>query len=226
MTRETFSRKDREEFFAAIKDGDNHTVEAFIKAGYPLDQRNEADNTELACCFVYRQPAIAEFLLNNGADPDASCHNGGSALLIALKCGYDDFAARMIARGACFDEKAANKKDEFPAKFIRNNKMPLSYLAMWRRMTPEERAHDLCHEIVRRDNFSLLKRLVEKEGADVLSIRDRLQKSLEDADWLRPAQTRAYLEALWKEAGLKAVSKAANAPTARPVHPLPRLRIR
>lgn len=65
----------RSELYDAACDGDLQKVKDRVAAGDPIDETWNLSGTALECAAGNRHVAVAKFLLEHGADPDAKCGN-------------------------------------------------------------------------------------------------------------------------------------------------------
>lgn len=82
----------------ATKDGDLPGLQTSIKDGLSVNARDLSGNSLMAIALMNRQPKIAEYLLNHGADPDIQGTNGFTPLFLSIQTKEEDLALSMIKK--------------------------------------------------------------------------------------------------------------------------------
>lgn len=85
---------------AAVAEGDIEAVEGFLQTGAPVEERNVDGHTPLALAILGRHLAIARCLVQHGADFNARCKYGFTALHRAIRTEQPDLVAWLLGRGA------------------------------------------------------------------------------------------------------------------------------
>ena len=132
-TDETASDSDREDLVASVRGGDLDSVRQLLEQG---SDGNTADSqfgvTPLAWAALHGNLAVAELLLNSGADVNARNQDGTTALHSAVFLGRPSMAALLIERGA--DVNARNQRGETPSDVLDVNLQITRGLAAWLRI--------------------------------------------------------------------------------------------
>jgi ankyrin repeat protein len=97
------------QFNAAVVKGDESTVTSML-AAYPgiANQRKDTGDTPLHFAADYNRAAIAQRLVDAGADVNAVDNDGYSPLRIVSEKGFPDVASVLLQKGA--DVNAVDKK--------------------------------------------------------------------------------------------------------------------
>lgn len=99
------------EFFASAADGDQTAIELYLAAGMDINSGRE-NYTVLCCAIAHKQWRLAKMLIDRGANVE--CDVGASdcpdctPLTYAIKCGQDDVASALLAKGARIRSHGAN----------------------------------------------------------------------------------------------------------------------
>jgi ankyrin repeat protein len=110
-----------EQLVEAAKDGDLQTVKDILNAGVGVDVENQTGSTPLSMAVARGHGAIADFLIDAGANVNKEVPPFGSLLLDALMSKRLDIARRLIEAGA-----DVNKAGEM-GMGVR----PLHWAALW-----------------------------------------------------------------------------------------------
>lgn len=84
----------------AVHRGNVEIVKKLIKAGLPLDARDDADQTALMIAAWEGNLEIVKILLEAGAQIDLATNDGSTALSLAIESGEIDTVKELIDRGA------------------------------------------------------------------------------------------------------------------------------
>jgi ankyrin repeat protein len=97
-------------FFAAARTGEQAVLTEFLKAGYPVNERNEQSYTALMIAAYAGQATAVELLLQAGADACLRDKRGHTALMGAMiKAEWD--IARNLYNIDCDKENTAKSTD-------------------------------------------------------------------------------------------------------------------
>jgi ankyrin repeat protein len=97
-------------FFAAARTGEQAVLSEFLKAGYPVNERNEHSYTALMIAAYAGQPTAVDVLLQAGADACLRDKRGHTALMGAMiKAEWD--IARTLYDIDCDKENIAKATD-------------------------------------------------------------------------------------------------------------------
>ncbi|MCS0539225.1 ankyrin repeat domain-containing protein [Aeromonas veronii] len=87
----------QEYFFAAARSGEVSVLNEFVKAGFPIDERNEQSYTALMIAAYQGQSEAVKSLLERGADPCLRDKRGHTALMGAVIKGEWRIAKTLYA---------------------------------------------------------------------------------------------------------------------------------
>ncbi len=115
------SEEQREQLFAAARAGEAETVESLLEAGVPVDASDKYGATALIMAASNGHAAVAELLLQRGADPDhKESFYGADPMGMALFQDHPQVALVLVQNGADNREGAfgfgVQKKDEALAR--------------------------------------------------------------------------------------------------------------
>lgn len=93
-------------FFAAARTGETSVLQAFLQAGYPVNNKNEASYTALMIAAYQGQAAAVDLLLSAGADACIRDKRGHTALMGAMIKAEWHIARRLYAVNCDEDNQA------------------------------------------------------------------------------------------------------------------------
>jgi ankyrin repeat protein len=85
------------DYFDAARKGRIDVINALLKAGAPINARDERGYTALILAAYNDQPAMVDFLLAHGADACLGDSKGNTAQMGVAYQGYDEISQRLLA---------------------------------------------------------------------------------------------------------------------------------
>jgi ankyrin repeat protein len=114
---------------AAVRSGDVPCVQALLAAHADLHAQESArGQNALMWAVAEHHPAVAELLLDRGANPDTASKSGFTALMFATRNGDLEVARLLVARGASVNAIAADKSTPLVIAIVRGHVSLAEYL--------------------------------------------------------------------------------------------------
>ncbi|WP_422136603.1 ankyrin repeat domain-containing protein [Endozoicomonas sp. ALD040] len=104
-------------FLAAARINDTEVISTFVKAGFPVNAKNQKGYTALMVATYNGQPDAFNLLLSEGSDPCLKDNRGNTALMAAIFRGELKMAYRLM-KSEC-DPRQQNNVGQTAEEFAR-----------------------------------------------------------------------------------------------------------
>ncbi|RFA32698.1 ankyrin repeat domain-containing protein [Alkalilimnicola ehrlichii] len=86
-------------WFQALNEGDAAYLERQLQRGVPADLRRQDGWSSLELAITQNNRSLAKLLLEHGADPHGTTHNGDSILFSAVYAGDPELVRQLLKKG-------------------------------------------------------------------------------------------------------------------------------
>ncbi|WP_181919537.1 ankyrin repeat domain-containing protein [Alkalilimnicola ehrlichii] len=104
-------------WFQALNEGDAAYLERQLQRGVPADLRRQDGWSSLELAITQNNRSLAKLLLEHGADPHGTTHNGDSILFSAVYAGDPELVRQLLKKGASVEQR--NRHGFTPAELAR-----------------------------------------------------------------------------------------------------------
>lgn len=112
-------------FFAAAKTGEIEVLNTFLKAGFPVNQRNNQSYTALMMATYHGQKPAVKILLAHGADACLKDKRDHTAMMAAMVKAEWSIAKILYQEDCSLAHKTGKTLEEFAAVFGQTEKLKL-----------------------------------------------------------------------------------------------------